>query len=285
MDNRTGSDCYCDVAAMLIKRKSIERDESLRQPVDVSDGSKRRKARYAPVTLSEQNGIRYLHFGTEWIQGAMRLRKPNWLELEYSQKMVAWMLFNRNPRRICQLGLGAGALTKFCYFQFPESETVAVELNPEVISVCRSMFALPADDARLRVLEMDAMDFVNDGSHFGTFDVVHCDLYDAAAHGPVLDTPEFYAGCRQCLVQDGMVAVNLFGDYPSFGKNLSAMREVFEDVVCLSPTSGGNVIALAFRKRPSLDYDALKARADAVQDTLGLPAKKWARDLKKAFAL
>ncbi len=36
----------------------------------------RRKPRFAPVTLSEQEGVRYLHFGTEWIQGAMRLRWP-----------------------------------------------------------------------------------------------------------------------------------------------------------------------------------------------------------------
>jgi spermidine synthase len=29
-----------------------------------------------PVTFSESGGIRYLHFGTELIQGAMRLRDP-----------------------------------------------------------------------------------------------------------------------------------------------------------------------------------------------------------------
>lgn len=284
MDNQTVSEVTVFVV-MLIKQKSIERDETLRQSADISDGSKRRKVRYAPVTLSEQNGIRYLHFGTEWIQGAMRLQKPNWLELEYSQKMVAWMLFNRSPRKICQLGLGAGALTKFCYFQFPESENVVVELNPKVISVCRSMFSLPSDDSRLRVLEMDAMDFVEDVANFRLFDVVHCDLYDAAARGPVLDTPEFYAGCKNCLVSEGMMAVNLFGDYPSFRKNLSAIQGVFEEVVCLSPTSGGNVIVLAFCKHPSLDYDDLKARAGIVQDAFGLPAKKWARDLKKALAL
>ena len=100
---------------MLLKRKSIERDESLRPPAGTTGKTKKRKIKYAPVTLSEQSGVRYLHFGTEWIQGAMRLRKPNGLELEYSRKMMSWLLFNRNPRVICQLGLGAGSLTKFCY--------------------------------------------------------------------------------------------------------------------------------------------------------------------------
>jgi hypothetical protein len=42
--------------------------------------------------------VRYLHFGTEWVQGAMRIRKPDWPELEYAQQMMAWMLFIEQPR-------------------------------------------------------------------------------------------------------------------------------------------------------------------------------------------
>ena len=39
-------------------------------------------------TLSESEGIRYLHFGTEWIQGAMRIRKPAELVLAYTQQKI-----------------------------------------------------------------------------------------------------------------------------------------------------------------------------------------------------
>ena len=28
---------------------------------------------FEPVTFSEVNGIRYLHLGTPWVQGAMRI--------------------------------------------------------------------------------------------------------------------------------------------------------------------------------------------------------------------
>ena len=73
-----------------------------------------RKPRFAPVTFSEEGGVRFLHFGTEWVQGAMRLRKPDHIELEYAQQMMAWLLFIETPARIVQLGLGAAALTKFC---------------------------------------------------------------------------------------------------------------------------------------------------------------------------
>src|SRR4051812_11361342 len=176
---------------MLIKRKSIEAQANHKSGPGKNpktDAPKPRKPKFAPVTLSEQDGVRFLHFGTEWVQGAMRIRKPDWIELEYAQQMMAWMLFMEQPKRIAQLGLGTGALTKFCLRQFAQAQVSAIELNPSVIAICRSMFKLPPDDERLSVLEMDAMDFVTNPANHGVFDVLQVDLYDATARGPVLDT-------------------------------------------------------------------------------------------------
>ncbi|MCA1247810.1 spermidine synthase [Massilia sp. MS-15] len=259
---------------MLIKRKSIEQAESSRRPA--------RKPKFAPVTLSEQDGVRYLHFGTEWVQGAMRIRKPDWPELEYAQQMMSWMLFIDAPRAIAQLGLGAGTLTKFCYRQFPQAQVTAVELNEAVIGICASMFKLPPEDARLRVLQMDALDFVCDPANHGAYDVLQCDLYDATARGPVLDTPEFYRACNDCLAENGIMTVNLFGDHPSFAKNLKAMKFAFAHVICLPEVHEGNVVALCFRDRPQLDKDSLQARAAQIVAATKLPAKAWVKGLLAA---
>jgi spermidine synthase len=261
---------------MLIKRKSIEQAESSRRPA--------RKPRYAPVTLSEQDGVRYLHFGTEWVQGAMRIRKPDWPELEYAQQMMAWMLFIDSPRAICQLGLGAATLTKFCYRQFPQARVTAIELNPSVIAICASMFKLPPSDERLSVLEMDALDFVLDPANHGAFDVLQCDLYDATARGPVLDTAEFYQACDACLAPGGMMTVNLFGDHPSFGKNIKAMRFAFDQVICLPEIHDGNVIALCFKERRAIDTRTLAARAAHIVAATKLPAKSWVKAIETALA-
>jgi len=45
------------------------------------------------VTISEARGVRYLHLGTPWIQGAMKIDDPLVLNLEYVQRMMAWLLF------------------------------------------------------------------------------------------------------------------------------------------------------------------------------------------------
>ena len=48
------------------------------------------------VTISESAGVRYLHLGTPWIQGAMLIDDPFAIELEYVRRMMVWMLL-REP--------------------------------------------------------------------------------------------------------------------------------------------------------------------------------------------
>ena len=136
--------------------------------------------------------MRYLHFGTEWIQGGMRVSRPYALELAYQQEMMAPGLFLPEPRRIVQLGLGAAALTKFCYRNVPSADVVVVELSQEVIDAARGWFLLPDDDARLTVVHDDAKDFIAHPKQRGRADWLQVDLYDKHARGPVYDDVEFY---------------------------------------------------------------------------------------------
>ncbi|MCL1886497.1 MAG: spermidine synthase [Betaproteobacteria bacterium] len=244
---------------------------------------KNRKPQYSPLVISEAGGIRYLHFGSEWIQGAMRLRDPYRIELAYGRQMMAWMLFVGNPGHIVQLGLGTGALTKFSYRHFPQARVTAVELNPEVIAVCDAMFALPPRDKRLSVLEMDALDFVLDASNRHAADVMHVDLYDATAQGPVLDTPEFYGACNQCLTDDGIMTVNLFGERRSYKKNLLAIQKSFSFVLSMPKCEEGNIIVVAFKKMPDVDFKKLTETARQIKQDTGIAALKWIKELKLAI--
>ncbi len=232
------------------------------------------------VIITEADGVRNLHFGTRWVQGSMRLDDPFALELEYVQQMMIWALFIQQPKSIVQLGLGAGALTKFCYRHFPQARTSAVELNAEVIAAARAMFALPPDDSRLHVVEMDAMSFVLDPINRGVVDVLQVDLYDADARGPVFESVEFYRACASCLTPHGMMTVNLFCDYPDHGKNLAAMEQAFEAVAWLPEVHDGNVVAIGFKKAPSVDFDQLYARAAIFRQNTGLAADNWVDGLQ-----
>ncbi|MGV7208101.1 spermidine synthase [Oxalobacteraceae bacterium A2-2] len=236
---------------------------------------------HPPATITEFEGVRSLHLGTSWVQGAMRLSRPDAIELEYVQMMMMWMLFIEQPRHIVQLGLGSSALTKFCYHRFPEARVTAVELNPNVIAICGALFGLPPNDARLDVREQNALDFVMDPANHGSADVLQVDLYDEEARGPVLDSPEFYQACYDTLRDGGIMTTNVFGEFSNYDKNLQHMELVFDAVVWLPEVHDANIVVIAFKHAPSIDFSVLYERAGAIKRRYNLPAKNWVNGLKE----
>ena len=240
-----------------------------------------------PATISESHGVRYLHLDSPWIQGAMRIADPKSIELEYVQRMMAWMLLrpidDLTAGRAVQLGLGAAAITRFCHGVL-RMETTAVELNPTVIEACRLWFRLPAPSARFEVLEMDAGDYVAAPEHRSSASVLCVDLYDHEAASPVLDSSRFYRDCAALLADDGVMAVNLFGRDASFETSAARIASAFgvERVRSLRPTKEGNTIVLALKSGTIPDRPTLAARAENIETRFGLPAAKWLRMLRTA---
>ncbi len=234
------------------------------------------------ATMSEHDGVRYLHLDSIWIQGAMRLKRPYELELEYIQRMMAWMLWRPEDEvtegHAVQLGLGAAAITKFCHKRL-KMRTTVVELNPSVIQACRLWFRLGEDDALLRVVHDDAGRWAADPDHRHSVQALSVDLYDHDAAAPVLDDEDFYAACRDLLDEGGLMTVNLFGRDSSFGRSAARIARVFglDQVWSLRPTREGNTVVVAARGVTVPDRDTLTRRAEAIEERFGLPARKWLR--------
>jgi spermidine synthase len=232
-------------------------------------------------TLSESDGVRYLHFDTKWIQGAMRIADPAELVLEYARQMMAWLLFLEPPREapIGIFGLGAGSLARFC-LKHTRSDICVVEWNPRVTAVCQTFFRLPPM-ARMAVHHDDAAVWAADPLNAGRCPVLMADLYDAQARGPVRGSLAFYRACRRVLGETGVLTVNLFGRHESFDLNIGNLCIAFDDRVILLPEiDAGNQIALAFTGPPlALTPEQLLERAARVEAAYGLPARRWARAL------
>ncbi len=242
--------------------------------------STRRATPAAPrVTISEQAGVRYLHFGTEWIQGAMRIARPYALELDYQKQMMALLLFLPEPRRIVQLGLGAAALAKACWRALPNAQIVAVEISEEVVAAARQWFKLP-DSERLAVTIEDAEAFVAHPRRRASADWLQVDLYDAAARGPVCDSVEFYRHCRRLLDEPGVAAINLFGR--GFEPSFERIAAAFDDrTIVLPEAEAGNRIVLAFTgAMPALPFAQMYDRAADLERRLRWPARRWVSGIK-----
>jgi spermidine synthase len=237
------------------------------------------------VNFSDQGDVRYLHLGTEWVQGSMWLDRPFDIHLEYVQRMMAWLLFvdpsTVAKRHAMQLGLGAASLTKFCWKKL-RLKTTAIELNPQVIAACRLWFKMPADDARLSVVLGDAAEVAAHDHWRGQVDALQVDLYDHEAAAPVLDSEAFYKDCRQLLTEDGCMTVNLFGRSSSYDESLAKIVAAFgaDAVWAFRPTREGNTIVLALRTPRKPGRAVLAEQAETIETRWGLPARKWLRVFK-----
>ncbi len=233
------------------------------------------------VTLSEHDGVRYLHLDSIWIQGGMRIKKPQVVAIDYVQRMLASLLWlpsaTLGEGQAVQLGLGAGALTRFTAVQLKMATTV-VEINPQVIDVNGAWFHLPA---AAEVVRGDAADWLAQ-AEAASVRLLHVDLYDEEAAAPVLDTEDFYAACHAVLETGGLMAVNLFGRHASFHASIARIVAVFgsDQVWSLRPTREGNTVVVAGRGVVVPARDELAARAAVIEarfGALGLPARKWLR--------
>jgi spermidine synthase len=263
------------------------------------------KAQFAPVTFSEEGGVRFLHFGTWWVQGAMRINKPDFIELEYAQQMMAGLLFldpndkrlnqidkksnkkyHNQPFHMVQLGLGTGALTKFAHKSFPKAKVTAIDLNPAVIVAARVMFQLPPPNKNLEIIQGDALKYVTNKKNSESIDLLQVDLYDATARGPALSSPEFYQGCYDSLKPPGVMTVNLFGNHKSFKTNIKNICNAFNNrVLVFQQVHDCNVVVLAF-KGPHLEvnWKEVKARAEYLEKKYKLPTKAWVPGLRSENA-
>lgn len=235
-----------------------------------------------PVTISEASGVRYLHLGSVWVQGAMRIRSPQVVDLVYVQRMLASLMWlppqALGQGRALQLGLGAGALTRFTAHQLRMPTTV-VEINPQVVAVNERWFHLPRE---AEVVCGDAGAYLEHLAREapGSVALLHVDLYDEEAAAPVLDDEAFYAGCRAVLQEGGVMGVNLFGRHASFSASIARIAAAFgaDQVWSMQPTREGNTAVIAGRGVAWPEPAEQRRRADDLHrrfHAVGLQPRRW----------
>lgn len=226
-----------------------------------------------PVEISEEAGVRYLHFGSDWIQGAMRIARPWALELDYTREMMACLLLRPEPewpRQVLLIGLGAASLTKFLYRHRPQAKLTAVEIEPAVVAAAHQYFKLPEDPQRLRIEIADGVEWLAASDR--TFDLILVDGFDADARAGALDTLPFYRACRAHLNDTGLLAVNLLGRNRGFKNSVDRIRKAFDNRAMVFPSCDhGNAIAFAAVGEPlRLPLGELSVQAVALRKATGL---------------
>jgi len=198
------------------------------------------------ITISEERGVRFLHFGSPWVQGAMRIARPWALELEYTRELMAPLLLHGPawPRSVLQVGLGSASVTKFIHRHRPEAKITVVEIDPDVITAARLHFRLPEEGPRLRIVLGDAAEHV--AQREKRHDLIVVDGYDEKGRPGMLDSEPFYANCLQRLTSQGAISVNLLTRTRGVKASVDRLLRAFDNrVLVLPPSDAGNIVAIA----------------------------------------
>jgi spermidine synthase len=226
-----------------------------------------------PIDISEAAGVRYLHFGSEWVQGAMRIARPWTLELDYTREMMASLLLRPEPqwpRSVLLIGLGAASLTKFLYRHRPQAKLTVVEIESAVVTAARQFFKLPNDPQRLKIEIADGVAWLAGSDR--TFDLILVDGFDADARAGALDTLPFYRACHAHLSEGGLLSVNLLGRNRGFKGSVERIERAFDGRALVFPSCDhGNAIAFAATGEPvRTPLPELKMLALALKKQTGL---------------
>ena len=225
------------------------------------------------IDIREEAGVRTLHFGSDWIQGAMRIARPWRLELDYTREMMVSLLLRGDahfPRKVLLIGLGAASLTKFIYRYCPNTKLTVVEIEPRVVAAARQFFKLPQDPLRLNIVIADGSQYI--AEHDKTYDLILVDGFDANARAGELNTLPFYRMCRARLSNNGILVVNLLGRNRGYRTGLEHIKISFDERALAFPScDSGNVIALAATgERIGIPLDELKEQAHELKEKTGL---------------
>ncbi len=229
-------------------------------------------------------GMRHLYFDLQSVQSSMRLKDPDALVTAYARKMMAFLLFNRAPRRIVMIGLGGGSLVKFCYRHLPNTHLTVVEIDPDVVAL-RNWFHIPADDHRLEIILGDGADFVMNGDW--SAEVLLIDAFDRIGVAPSLASTRFYAEAFRRLGPNGVLVMNLAGEDDRYTAHVERLSEVCPGEVLLVPVvSDGNILIFAFaRPVHSLVLGSLEADAEELQFEFALDFPTFLRRLRNGHLL
>jgi spermidine synthase len=204
-------------------------------------------------------------------QTEMRLDDPEALANEYTRKMMGFLLFEARPEKVLMIGLGGGALAKFCYRHLPATEFTAVEIDPDVIAM-RPHFYVPPDDDRFKVLNADGADYVAQLADRGEHcDVILVDAYDQFGIAKSVVARAFVENAKQILGPNGVYVLNLVAEVDECTDVVETIRQVFGSPIVVAMKRGGNLVVFAGNALLDPHRMPLALRnAERVEDRLGL---------------
>lgn len=218
---------------------------------------------WGSMYIADEGNERSLHFNSDSPQSSMWLDAPFDLTIEYTQLLMASLLFIPKPRSALLFGLGGGSIAKFLWKTFPTCDIHAVEIRPQLVEWAHNYFHLPRCP-RIQVHIDDAVKFASQKPS-QLFDLIVIDLFTAEGMSEKLHGHNFFELCERFLDTHGVMAWNIWQSTPQaiLEESIGDMCRAFgKNLIYLPSKTEGNMTIIALPK-PLNEYklSALKAKA------------------------
>ena len=206
---------------------------------------------YQYIEVFDRGSFRYLAYNDALGFQTVANKTSVFTGLYYDYYSLLPLWLGTLPKSALIIGLGGGIIANQLYYFYPGISVDGVEIDPKVIEIARTYFAL-ADE--VRVFNQDGRIFVNLGKR--KHDIVIIDAYTQQVYIPFhLTTKEFFSQVKRGLSNEGIVAMNVSSakdDSPLIRSITNTLRLVFGHVYQLRiPNSVDNLVLASDR---SIDF-------------------------------
>lgn len=163
----------------------------------------------------------------------------------FTQVMTLGLLWKPEPSRVYVLGFGAGRVPMVLHHYFPGLHLESTDIDADVVAAACGFCGITPDD-RLRVFVEDGRQYLAERPANVHYDIIMVDAFRGVGFSPpLLATLEFYQTCREHLVADGVVVVNLMGWDYLIKEKIRALKDSFKAVYCVPIPTDGTVVMFA----------------------------------------
>jgi spermidine synthase len=205
---------------------------------------------YHRVSVIQDGPSRELVFGKIGFrhppQTVVDLRNLNWHVAEYTQMMMAGMLFKPAPKRICVIGVGGGVVPRALELCCPGAKIDAVDIDPVVLDIAKKYFYW-RPSRNVRVFAQDGRSFINWAvvNKQPLYDWIVLDAYNDEYVPFHLTTAEFMAVVQRMLTPNGVVTANLGIEDDFYGYEARTLNAVYGNLTVFLGHRSANAILVA----------------------------------------
>ncbi len=176
---------------------------------------------------------------------AVDLANPRRQVITYTGALFAGAFVKPKPKRVLNVGLGAGAINRLFDWAYPDTQLTTVEIDPMMLKVATTYTAFQQSKNDKVVLE-DGRRYVARSSD--RWDWIILDAFVRNSQVPFhLTTVEFYRLLADHMSADGVLVTNLHPSTLLYLSHLRTLRKAFPQVVLIQPPNSGNMIAMAVK--------------------------------------